>query len=99
MNEYIEKRVAELTAEKEETLNEFAQGEHQDVLAERNIRISMELKFLDKLSKADIMISLPSDEQIIQKRKEILNDGKSRTEDEFAIELIRWAEGKRLGNC
>ena len=44
------------------------------------------------LPQSDVIKSLPSDGQIIQKRKDILNDGKPRTEDEFAIELVRWAK-------
>lgn len=32
-----------------------------------------------------------SDEQILQKRYELYNDGKSRSEQEIAIQLVRWA--------
>jgi hypothetical protein len=55
MKEKIKKRISDLTSEKEETLNEYvnASDREQDVLAERNMRISMELKFLK---------SLPTDE-------------------------------------
>jgi hypothetical protein len=49
----INKRIAELTAEKEETLKEYvkASDRERDALAERNMRISMELSFLKKLLK------------------------------------------------
>jgi hypothetical protein len=55
MKEKIKKRISDLTSEKKETLNEYvnASDREQDVLAERNMRISMELKFLK---------SLPTDE-------------------------------------
>lgn len=48
----IEKRIASLKSEKAEVLKEYPKaGDLQDVLAERNMRISLELKFLDELSK------------------------------------------------
>lgn len=50
----IEKRIAELTAEKEQTLKEYASSQdNREVLAERNMRISMELSFLNKLLKIE----------------------------------------------
>ena len=53
MKDLIKKRITELTTEKEETLTEYikASDREQDVLAERNIRISMELRFLRELRK------------------------------------------------
>ena len=56
MKTLIENRIKELKAEKEQLLLEYpdTSAEHQDVLAERNSRISMELKFLNELSQAAV---------------------------------------------
>jgi hypothetical protein len=47
----VEKRINDLTFEKEETINNYigAHSNEQDILSERNIRISFELKFLNEL--------------------------------------------------
>lgn len=51
---HVDKRISDLTAEKDLTLKEYAKaarGDQRDILAERNMRISMELKFLNTLIK------------------------------------------------
>lgn len=68
MKTLIEKRIADLKKEKEELLKEYpdTSADMQDVLAERNMRISLELKFLNELSQACVMLSLPEREGAIK---------------------------------
>lgn len=53
MKKLIEERITELTIQKDELLKEYPSAEVwvQNMLADRNANISMELKFLNKLSK------------------------------------------------
>jgi hypothetical protein len=55
MKDLIEKRIAELTEEKKEILNDYIEQTDPEIhasLAMANMRIGMELIFLNKLSKA-----------------------------------------------
>lgn len=70
MKKMIDERIVTLKAEKEETLTQYqnTSADMQDILAERNMRINFELKFLNELSKANVSGSLPDFRDVIEAR-------------------------------